>query len=142
MWITDLPEMHQCYGTQVTVRGGCAQEGQGQGKKPNTLMWLMCSLYRNECRNLKLAGTTMGRGLRRSEERSGRDEPIEVVIYRCKETTQGNSLCSYLFLKLAKMARFSSSLLFLFLQNQRTRGWNRFCCWAWHQWEEHHGEKG
>jgi hypothetical protein len=28
----------------------------------------MHSLYRNECRNLKLARATMGRGLRRSEE--------------------------------------------------------------------------
>jgi hypothetical protein len=40
----------------------------------------MCSLYRNEYRNLKLAGATMGRGLGRSE-RIGRDEPIGVVIH-------------------------------------------------------------
>jgi hypothetical protein len=33
----------------------------------NTWMWL-CSLYRNEYRNLKLARVTMGKGLGRSEE--------------------------------------------------------------------------
>jgi hypothetical protein len=39
-----------------------------QGKETKNLMWLMCSLYRNEHRNLKLASATIGRGLGRSEE--------------------------------------------------------------------------
>jgi hypothetical protein len=43
-------------------------EGQEKGRKSKTLMWLICSWYRNEYRNLKLARATMGRGLKRSEE--------------------------------------------------------------------------
>jgi hypothetical protein len=35
-------------------------------------------------------------------KRTGRDEPIGVVIHICVEITQGNSLYSYLYLKLAK----------------------------------------
>jgi hypothetical protein len=35
-----------------------------------------------------------------------RDETISIVIHICMETTQGNSLCSYLYLKLAKMHVF------------------------------------
>jgi hypothetical protein len=27
MWIIDLQKMQQCYGTRVTLRGGCAREG-------------------------------------------------------------------------------------------------------------------
>jgi hypothetical protein len=34
MWIIDLKQMHQYFGTQVALRGGCAREGIG--KKPNT----------------------------------------------------------------------------------------------------------
>jgi hypothetical protein len=36
-------------------------------------------------------------------KRSGRDEPIWVVIHMFMETILGISLCSYLYLKLAKM---------------------------------------
>jgi hypothetical protein len=39
----------------------------GQGKKSKHLK-LMCCLYRNEYRILKLAGATKGKRLRRSEE--------------------------------------------------------------------------
>jgi hypothetical protein len=46
--------------------------------------------------------------------RSRRDEPIGVVIHICMETTQENSLCSYLYLKLAKMSRFSFYVLHFF----------------------------
>jgi hypothetical protein len=61
-------------------------------------------------------------------KRTGRDEPVGVVIHICMETTQGNSLCSYLYLKLAKMSCFSFYLLsFFLLQNLRTGGQNRFC---------------
>jgi hypothetical protein len=58
-------------------------------------------------------------------KRTGRDEPVGVVIHICMETTQGISLCSYLYLKVAKMPCFSFYLFFL-LQNQRARRWNRF----------------
>jgi hypothetical protein len=43
--------------------GGISQE-----QETKNLIWLMCSLYRNEYRNLKLAGATMGSGLGRNEE--------------------------------------------------------------------------
>jgi hypothetical protein len=62
-------------------------------------------MYRNEYRNLKLAGATMGRGLGRSEE-DWKGWTNWVVIHICMETTQGNSLCIYLYLKLAKMSCF------------------------------------
>jgi hypothetical protein len=35
-------------------------------------------------------------------KRSGRDEPMWVGIHLCMETTLGISLCTYLYLKLAK----------------------------------------
>jgi hypothetical protein len=44
-------------------------------------------------------------------KRTGRDEPIGDVTHICMETTQENFLCSYIFLKLAKMAHFSFYLL-------------------------------
>jgi hypothetical protein len=47
-------------------------------------------------------------------KRIGRDEPVGVVIHICMETTQGISLCSYLYLKLAKMPCFSSYVLWVF----------------------------
>jgi hypothetical protein len=59
----------------------------------------MCSLYRNEYRNLKLSPPWEGN--KGGVKRIGRDEPIGAVIYTCKETTQGISLFSYLYLKLA-----------------------------------------
>jgi hypothetical protein len=40
-------------------------------------------------------------------KRTGRDEPIGVVIHICMETTQGIYLCSYLYLKLAKIPFFT-----------------------------------
>jgi hypothetical protein len=67
-----------------------------------------------------------------------RDEPIGVVIHIYIETTQGNSLCSYLYLKLSKTSYFFFYLLCFFFykvgeQEGRTspaqgRG-------GWHQWE-------
>jgi hypothetical protein len=44
-------------------------------------------------------------------KRSGRDEPILVVIHKYMETTQGLSLYSYPYLKLAKPPCFSSTKL-------------------------------
>jgi hypothetical protein len=46
---------------------------------------------------------------------------IGIVIHTYMEIPQGNSLYSYLYLKQAKMACFSSCLFsFFLLQNQRT----------------------
>jgi hypothetical protein len=47
-------------------------------------------------------------------KRTERDEPVGVVIYICIEATQGNSLCSDLYLKLAKTTCFSFYLLCFF----------------------------
>jgi hypothetical protein len=41
-------------------------------------------------------------------KRTGSDESILVVIHICMETTEGFSLSSYLYLKLAKMPCFSN----------------------------------
>jgi hypothetical protein len=56
----------------------------------------------------------MGRGPE-VVKRSGRDEPIRVVIYMCKEAMLGISLYSFHYLKLAKTLCVSCYLLcFLF----------------------------
>jgi hypothetical protein len=47
-------------------------------------------------------------------KRSGRDEPIQVVIHMCREAMLGISLYSYLYLKLAKMLCLSYYLLCFF----------------------------
>jgi hypothetical protein len=58
-------------------------------------------------------------------KRTRADEPVRVVIYICMETTQGNSLCSYLYLKLAKMSCFS---FYLFSSaKSENRRLNRSC---------------
>jgi hypothetical protein len=65
----------------------------------------------------------MGRGLGRNED-DRRDEPIGVAIHICIETTQRNSLCSYVYLKLAKISCFSFylfSLLFYKIREQEGR---------------------
>jgi hypothetical protein len=64
-------------------------------------MRLMCSLSRNEYRNFKLARATMGSRLGRSEE-TERGESTGAVSHICMGTTQGNSLCSHLYLNVAK----------------------------------------
>jgi hypothetical protein len=43
-------------------------EGTGKEKETKSRMWVICSLYRSEYSNLKLAEVTMGRGLGSSEE--------------------------------------------------------------------------
>jgi hypothetical protein len=60
-------------------------------------------------------------------KRSGRDEPMWVIIQLCMEATLQISLYSCVYLKLAKMLSLLLSLMFSLEQNQRTRGWNRFC---------------
>jgi hypothetical protein len=52
-------------------------------------------------------------------KRSGRDEPVWVVIHICMETTQGISLYSYLYLRLAEMLCFSYYLLSFFFNKTR-----------------------
>jgi hypothetical protein len=52
------------------------------------------------------------------------NKPINVIVHIYMEMPQGNSLCSYLYLKQAKMSFFF--LLFFFLQQtQRIGGGNR-----------------
>jgi hypothetical protein len=52
------------YEPLVTLRGGHAQEEWGKRRKLRTRIWLIYSLYKNEYRNLKLAETTIRKGLR------------------------------------------------------------------------------
>jgi hypothetical protein len=58
-------------------------------------------------------------------KRSGRDEPMWVVIHMCMEATLGISLYSYLDLKLAKMLCLSYYLLMFCLQQNWRREQNR-----------------
>jgi hypothetical protein len=51
------------------------------------------------------------------EKRSGRVEPMWVVIHMCIEKTQGISLYSYLYLKLTKTPCLFLFLMFYLLQN-------------------------
>jgi hypothetical protein len=53
-------------------------------------------------------------------KRTGGDEPTGIVMYRYRETTQGNSLSSYLYLKLAKTC-FSFYLLCFFFYKIKER---------------------
>jgi hypothetical protein len=54
------------------------------------------------------------------------DKPIWVIIHTYIEISQGNSLCSYLYLKL-KCHVFILSFLFFLLYNQRRGGQNESC---------------
>jgi hypothetical protein len=81
------------------------------------LKCFMCSLYQNEYSNFKLV-SPLWEGARGEVKRSGRDEPILVLIHIYMETSQGTFLYSYLYLKLTKTPYFSF---------QRIRGQNRFC---------------
>jgi hypothetical protein len=47
-------------------------------------------------------------------KKSGRNEPVWVVIQICMETAQGISMYSYPYLKLAKMPYLSYYLLWFF----------------------------
>jgi hypothetical protein len=56
-------------------------------------------------------------------KRTGRDEPVGVVIHISMETTQGISLCSYLYLKFAKTPCFSYYVIcFLFYKIREQEG--------------------
>jgi hypothetical protein len=84
----------------------------------------MCLLYRNEYRNFKLTGATIG-----SVKRTGKGESIGGAKHICMRRTQGTSLDSYLYLKLATchVSCFYLLVFFFFLQNWRTGGQSRFC---------------
>jgi hypothetical protein len=73
----------------------------------------MCSLYRNKYSILNWQ-SPLWEGDWGIGKRTCRDEPIWVVIHICMETTQGISLYSYLYLKLAKTPCFSYYLLCFF----------------------------
>jgi hypothetical protein len=53
------------------------------------------------------------------------------------ETTKGNSLCSYLYLKLEKMSCFSFNLLYFFLYKLENKRVEQVLQGerVWHQWE-------
>jgi L-rhamnose mutarotase len=60
-------------------------------------------------------------------KRSGRDEPVWVVIHMCIQATLGISLYSYFYLKPAKTLFLLLSLMSSLQQNWKTKEWNRFC---------------
>jgi hypothetical protein len=68
-------------------------------------------------------------------KRTGRDEPIGVVIHICMETTQGNSLCSYLYLKPAKTLCFYFLCFFFYKIREQEGGTDSGGWWYWHWWE-------
>jgi hypothetical protein len=71
-------------------------------------------------------------------KRTGRDEPIGVVICIYMEAMQGLSLCSYLYLKLAKTSCISFYLLcfsFYKIREQEGRTGSARGGGANHQWE-------
>jgi hypothetical protein len=60
------------------------------------------------------------------------NEPVGVVIHICREKTQGNSQCSYLYFKLAKMSYFSFlSSIFYKSENRKVEQvlWGREGFW-------------
>jgi hypothetical protein len=72
----------------------------------------------------------MGRRLG-AVKRTGRDEPVWVVMHICMETTQGISFYSYLYLKLAKTPCFSYYLLCFFFYKIREQKGGRDYAWRW-----------
>jgi hypothetical protein len=71
---------------------------------------------------------------------SMRDESTLVVTHLYMKAMLGISLCSYRYLKQAKMSCFFLFIFFL-LQNQRTGGLNPVRDWgSWHQWESGGGK--
>jgi hypothetical protein len=104
------------------TKGKLYKGGIGQGKETKFWMSLMCSLYRNEYRNFRLACATMGSGLGRSEEDCKRQ-----INWSCNThvhgNNTGNSLCTYLYHKLAKYhSCFSYLLCFLFYKIEEQEG--------------------
>jgi hypothetical protein len=61
-------------------------------------------------------------------KKTERSESTGVVIHICMGTTQGNSLCSYLYLKLAKhhISHFIF-IFYIFFYKMQNRRQNRVC---------------
>jgi hypothetical protein len=55
-------------------------------------------------------------------KRSGRNEPMWIIIHKCMEATPGISLCSYLYPKIAKMICLSYCLLCFLFNKIREEG--------------------
>jgi hypothetical protein len=49
------------------------------------------------------------------------DKPVGVVVHICKDILQGNSLCSYLYLKQVKMSCISFYLFLVFSTKSENR---------------------
>jgi hypothetical protein len=64
-------------------------------------------------------------------KRSGRDEPMWVVIHVCMEATLGISLYSYLYLKLAKTLCFSHYLLYFHFNKIGEQEGRKGSAWKW-----------
>jgi hypothetical protein len=75
-------------------------------------------------------------------KRSGRDEPVQVVIHMCMEAMLGISLYSYPHLKLAKTLSLSYYCFMSFLQHNWGRGQNKFCLEERGLWGEEEGVGG
>jgi hypothetical protein len=108
----------------------------------------MCFLYKNEYRNLKLAGATMGWVLEKSEKDLRRWTKYDCNTYAWNyhmfHVIHMYHMCIYPYLKLAKRSCFSFYLLSFFFckigkqeGETGTVGWG----WGWHQWEERGGQE-
>jgi hypothetical protein len=79
-------------------------------------------------------------------KRTGRDEPIGVIIHICMKTIQGISLCCYLYFKPAKMPCFFFYLLCFFTykigEREGRTGSAQGLGGVWHRWEEEVAGKG
>jgi hypothetical protein len=77
----------------------------------------------------------MGRG-QKVVKRSGRDEPMWVVIHKCMEATLAISLYSYLYLKLAKpvcLSYYFLCFLFNIIEEEGGTGSARKGRGRWHK---------
>jgi hypothetical protein len=83
----------------------------------------------------------MERGLGKVK-RSGRDEPMYVVIHKCMEAMLGISLYAHISPKLANILCLSYYLLRFSLQQNWRRGQNKFCLEVRGREEEGSGVQG
>jgi hypothetical protein len=96
-----------------TLRGECIARGTGkEGNLKLESVWCV------HCRGVNKVILNLQRSLwedvREVVKRSGRDEPIQVVIHMCMEAMLEISLYSYPYLKLAKMLWISYYFLCFF----------------------------
>jgi hypothetical protein len=89
-------------------------EGLSNGGPALSFMQDLISVLICGYRTCLSMGKSLWAGDREVVKRSGRDEPIRVVIHTCMEAVLGLSLYSYLYLKLAKILSFLLSLCLLF----------------------------